>query len=296
MISSMTGFGRSSLRLASIGFELEIRSVNQRHLEARVRVPPLLASFEPELRARIQRRLQRGKVDLSVSIASDAAASPRVELDRAVAESYARASRELAAIQGVAGALSVDALIALPGVARLSEPELPADRLLEALLGAADRALDALAAMRAAEGQAIERDLLARLAAVEALTASIEQRSHGVRESVCERLRKRTEQLRLETGLLDEARLHQEIALAADRLDVAEELVRLRSHVDQFREIVRGAAADAPVGRRLEFLLQELAREANTIGSKCGDAPIAHHVVELKTELERIREQVQNVE
>jgi uncharacterized protein (TIGR00255 family) len=292
----MTGFGRSSLRLASIGFELEIRSVNQRHLEARVRVPPLLASFEPELRARIQRRLQRGKVDLSVAIASDAAVSQRVAFDLAVAEGYARASRELAAIPGVAGALSVDALIALPGVARLSEPELPADRLLEALLGAADRALDALAAMRAAEGQAIERDLLARLAAVEALAASIEQRSHGVRESVCERLRKRTEQLRLETGLLDEARLYQEIALAADRLDVAEELVRLRSHVDQFRAIVRGASADAPVGRRLEFLLQELAREANTIGSKCGDAPIAHQVVELKTEIERIREQVQNVE
>ena len=117
-----------------------------------------------------------------------------------------------------------------------------------------------------------------------------------VRAASRERLRKRTEQLRSETGLLDEARLYQEIVLAADRLDVSEEIVRLRSHLSQFREIVRTAGADQPVGRQLDFLLQEFGREANTIGSKGGDAPIAHEVVELKTELERIREQVQNIE
>jgi uncharacterized protein (TIGR00255 family) len=117
-----------------------------------------------------------------------------------------------------------------------------------------------------------------------------------VREAARERLRKRTEQLELETGIIDEARLHHEIVLAADRLDVSEEIVRLRSHVDQFREIVSGAASGAPVGRRLDFLMQEFGREANTIGSKGNDSPIAHQVVELKTEIERMREQVQNVE
>ena len=113
---------------------------------------------------------------------------------------------------------------------------------------------------------------------------------------VRDRLKKRTEQLRLETGLLDEARLHQEIVMAADRLDVTEEIVRLRSHIEQFREIVQAAGVGVPVGRRLEFLLQEFGREANTVGSKGSDAPIAHDVVELKAELERIREQVQNIE
>jgi uncharacterized protein (TIGR00255 family) len=135
-----------------------------------------------------------------------------------------------------------------------------------------------------------------RLDRVEALANSIELRSGQVGDAVRDRLRKRTEQLRLETGLLDEARLHQEIVIAADRLDVTEEIVRLRSHIEQFREIVQAAGVGSPVGRRLDFLLQEFGREANTIGSKGSDAPIAHDVVELKAELERIREQVQNIE
>jgi uncharacterized protein (TIGR00255 family) len=181
-------------------------------------------------------------------------------------------------------------------VARLAEPEFPADELLDALLGGVDRALDALVAMRASEGKAIGRDLMLRLDRVEALADSIEQRSELVCVAVRERLKKRTEQLRLETGLLDEARLHQEIVIAADRLDVTEEIVRVRSHIEQFREIVQAAGVGVPVGRRLDFLLQEFGREANTIGSKGSDAPIAHDVVELKAELERIREQVQNIE
>jgi uncharacterized protein (TIGR00255 family) len=117
-----------------------------------------------------------------------------------------------------------------------------------------------------------------------------------VQEAVRDRLRRRTEQLRLETGLVDEARLHQEIVIAADRLDVTEELARLRSHIGQFRSVMEGAVAGDPVGRRLDFLLQEMGREANTVGSKASDAPIAHRVVDLKTEFEKIREQVQNIE
>jgi uncharacterized protein (TIGR00255 family) len=147
--------------------------------------------------------------------------------------------------------------------------------------------------MRAAEGEALDRELRGRLARIDALTSDVESRSADVQRSVRERLRKRADQLRDETGLLDEARLHQEIVLAADRLDVTEETVRMRSHTAQFRAILESSGA---VGRRLDFLLQEMGREANTIGSKGGDAPIAHQVVELKTELERIREQVQNVE
>jgi uncharacterized protein (TIGR00255 family) len=128
------------------------------------------------------------------------------------------------------------------------------------------------------------------------LSHSLEARSGAVRDAARERLRKRAEQLNLETGILDEARLHQEIVIAADRLDITEEIVRLRSHVDQFREIVAAGGRGSPVGRRLDFLMQEFAREANTIGSKGNDSPVAHQVVELKTELERMREQVQNIE
>jgi len=292
----MTGFGRASVRLGSLGFEVEVRSVNHRHLDARVRVPRILSNCEADLRARIQQRIGRGKVDLSIVASDDSSASARVQVDRGVAEEYSRAARDLAGLDGVEGSLTVDTLIGLPGVARLTEPELPLDELLGALLVGVDQALDALVAMRASEGKAIERDLMSRIDRVESLAESIEARSGLVGDVVRDRLRKRTEQLRLETGLLDEARLHQENVMAADRLAVTEEIVRLRSHIDQFREILQSAGVDAPVGRRLEFLLQEFGRETNTIGSKASDAPIAHDVVELKSELERIREQALNIE
>jgi uncharacterized protein (TIGR00255 family) len=296
MILSMTGFGRASLRLASLGFDIEVRSVNHRHLDTRVRLPRILSTCEADLRARVQQKISRGKIDLIIATSDDSSVSARVDIDRGVAAEYGRVARELSSLDGVEGSLTIDTLVGLPGVARLVEPEFPADELLDALLGGVDQALVALVAMRASEGKAIEQDLMSRLDQVETLAECINQRSGIVGETVRERLRKRSEQLRSETGLLDEARLHQEIVIAADRLDVTEEIVRLRSHIEQFREIVQGAGPGAPVGRRLDFLLQEFGREANTIGSKGTDAPIAHDVVELKTELERIREQVQNIE
>lgn len=296
MIQSMTGFGRASIRVDVADYDIEVRSLNSRHLDARVRTPRALVMFESDLKARIQQRVGRGKVDLSVLIAEGAPPPVTVAVDLDVAQEYARAAEQLAEIDGLSGTLSIDTLVSLPGVMKLSEPELAAERLGEALREGADCALDALESMRSSEGAAIERDLLARMDRVEKLAVSIERRSGDVREAVTARLRKRTEQLREETGLLDESRLHQEIVIAADRLDITEELVRLRSHIEQFRAIVASGGVGNPVGRRLDFLMQEFVREANTIGSKGSDAPIAHDVVELKTELERIREQVQNIE
>jgi uncharacterized protein (TIGR00255 family) len=292
----MTGFGRASVRSGDLRFEFEARSVNHRHLDARVRMPRILSQLEGAIRERIAARIGRGKVDLHVALPEGAELSARVEVDAEAAAQYARAAETLAAFDEVSGTLSVDALISLPGVTRLVEPELSGDELLPDLTAGADAALEALDEMRRNEGAAIERDLETRLARVESMTQSLAGRSDVVRDAARERLRKRTEQLALETGLLDEGRLHQEIAIAIDRLDITEELVRLESHVAQFRAIVASGGPDQPIGRRLDFLLQEFGREANTIGSKGNDAPIAHEVVELKTEIERMREQVQNVE
>jgi uncharacterized protein (TIGR00255 family) len=292
----MTGYGRTSVSVASIRLEIEVRSVNHRHLDARVRLPRILSAFESDLKSRIQHRIGRGKVDMSITFPEGGSPPARLEIDRGVAEEYARVAAQLGAVDGVGGALSVDTLVGLPGVARLVDPELPIEDFIDALNDGVDEALDALVTMRSAEGQAIERDLLSRIERVESAADSLERRSGVVCEAVRERLRKRTQQLQLETGLLDEGRLHQEIVIAADRLDVTEEIVRLRSHADQFREIVGSAGIGHPVGRRLDFLLQEFGREANTIGAKGSDAPISHEIVALKTELERIREQVQNVE
>jgi uncharacterized protein (TIGR00255 family) len=292
----MTGFGRSSVRVGSLQLDIEVKSVNHRHLDTHVRVPRILSACETDLQTRIQSRIGRGKVDMTVTATEGGSPPTRLAIDMSVAEEYVRVAGELAAVDGVGGVLSVDTLVGLPGVARLVEPELPVDEFVDALNHGVDEALDALVAMRSAEGQVIARDLLSRLEQIESLVDALEQRSDVVREAALERLHKRAKQLQLETGLLDEARLHQEIVIAADRSDVTEEIVRLRSHAEQFREIIGSAGTGNPVGRRLDFLLQEFGREANTIGAKGSDAPISHEVVSLKTELERIREQVQNVE
>jgi uncharacterized protein (TIGR00255 family) len=296
MIHSMTGFGNVQFRVDGWTFELEMRSVNHRHFDARIRLPRPLANLEPDVRARLSARLARGKIDLAVMAPEGGAPAPRLEVDLAAAREYLAAGRALAQTDGVRGELDAASLLSLPGVSRFVEPVLADGLLRERMLAAVDEGIEALFAMRASEGAALGRDLRARLARVVELASEVEQRSGLVQESVRERLRKRARQLAAETGLLDEARLHQEVAIAAERMDVTEELVRLRSHVDQFRELIDAAGPGRPVGRQLEFLLQELVREANTIGSKGSDAPIAHWVVELKTELERLREQVQNVE
>ncbi len=297
MIQSMTGFGSASFSIEGAAFQLELRSVNHRHLDARVRLPRVLAVLEPDIRARIAARFSRGKFDCSViSAVGELGPATRVEIDRDVAKLYLEAAAELTAQGGASGSLDVGTLLGLPGVANTREPEFSEAVIRAEALVAVDTALDGLSAMRKSEGESLARDLQERLAHVASLASTIEGRSDSVVSAVQERLRKRMRQLEVETGILDEARLHQEIVLHAERLDITEEVVRLRSHVDQFRANLAQAGTGQPVGRRLEFLLQELSREANTIGSKGNDAPIAHQVVDLKTELERIREQVQNVE
>ena len=294
MIRSMTGFGRASFQVDALVFDVEVRAVNHRYLDVRARLPRLLSALESKVRARVQARFDRGKVDLTVT-APAAGRPPAVGVDTAAARGYLDAAAVLRS-EGVPGELEIGTILTLPGVARVEEPEVAPDVLNDALLAGVDEAIGALDTMRVAEGAALERDLLARVAVVAAASKRIEGRSGEVQRMVRERLQRRAEQLAQETGLRDEARLHQELVIAADRLDITEELVRLQSHVDQFRTILAGAQPGNPVGRRLDFLLQEFGREANTVGSKASDAPVAHEIVDLKAEIERLREQVQNVE
>lgn len=295
-IRSMTGFGSASFTIGGVAFEVEIRTVNHRHLDLRLKLPRQFVGCEGDVRARVPRRLGRGKVDLSVNLAAGAAPASVLEIDEEVAKQYVDAARQLSRKFEVTGALDATALIGMPGVTRFVEPGLEEDELSRVLCDAVDRALSAVDEARLTEGAATLADFKKRLATVADLVERLDSRSDLVRESAKERLRKRAGQLELETGVVDEARLHQEIVIAADRLDVSEEVSRLRSHVEQFHSIVSSAGPDQMVGRRLDFLLQELGREANTVGSKANDASLAHDVVELKTELERIREQVQNIE
>ncbi|HIF95288.1 MAG TPA: YicC family protein [Myxococcales bacterium] len=295
MIYSMTGFGRARREAGGLGLEVEMRSVNHRHLDLRVRLPRILADQESTLKKRIQTGLSRGKVDVTVSLTMTNA-KPVLEFDEGIAAQYVEASNLLRERHSLTDALDVASLLGLPGVTRVVEAGVDAEVFLAPLEGAIDEALEAMIAMRATEGESLATELEGRLSTISALAEAFERRAEEVLVIAKQRLTKRTEQIRQDVGLLDDARLHQEIVIAADRLDITEELVRLQSHVAQFRQTLSSAGPGQPVGRRLDFLLQELGREANTVGSKANDAPLAQDVVELKTELERIREQVQNIE
>ena len=288
----MTGFGRGEAALAGGAVRAEVRSVNSRHLDVRVRLPRDLGAFELRVRECASRFFQRGQVDVALRLPRELESAAEVEIDTAVAGRYAAAADELARGLGLAGGLPLATLLGLPGVARLRERELDPEALASALLAAVEAACADAVGMRQREGAALERELRARLAALLARAARIEARSDEVARAQRERLSKRLAAAAPDVEL-DERRLEQEVVFYVDRMDVTEEIVRLRSHCEQF-----GGALDAGagVGRKLEFLLQEMLREVNTIGSKAADAPIAHDVVELKAELEKLREQVQNVE
>ncbi len=299
MIHSMTGFGRSRFEVAGRTFDIEIRSVNHRHIDLRVRLPRFLAEGESLVKSMVQKGVGRGKVDVVIAPSSQSAemsAASVVQVDEMLADRYLAAARSLARRGELETALDISTLMTLPGVTKLAEVSVESEELDKALRAGVQEALDAFVEMRAIEGGGLSREILGRLDTIENLVDSLSARAGQVLEVAKERLRKRTEQIRQETGLLDEARLHQEIVIAADRLDITEELVRLRSHIEQFRAVLGSAREEGPVGRRLDFLLQEFGREANTVGSKGSDASIAHQVVELKSEIERIREQVQNIE
>ncbi len=291
----MTGFGRATREQGGVGLEVEARSVNHRHLDLRIRLPRALADQETGLKQRVASRLSRGKVDVTVNLVLGTATT-RLEIDEAIAAQYVEAAGRLRAAHALGDGLDVSSLLSLPGVTNLVETEVDPEQLVAPLEAAIDEAVGALIAMRVTEGESLAAEFEGRLQTVSGLADAFEARANEVVEVAKQRLRKRAEQIEREVGLMDEARLHQEIVIAADRLDITEELVRLRSHVDQFRETLAAAGPGEPVGRRLDFLLQELGRETNTVGSKANDAPLAQDVVELKTELERIREQVQNVE
>ncbi len=296
MIHSMTGFGRASAEVGRTRFDLEVRSVNHRYLDVRVRVPRFCSALELEVRGLVQQRFDRGKVDLTIQVPPGAVTAPRVEMDAGVAAQYVNLGAQLQREHDLPGGLDVSALLMLPGVARTVEEEIPEEETRSALFALTEEALTALEAMRVSEGEALEKDLRARLSTVEALATQLEGQAEAMVAATKAKLVLRARELREEIGDMDERRLHQEVVMAAERLDVTEEIVRLKSHVAQFRDTLDGTERGRPGGRRLDFLCQELSREANTIGSKGNDAAVAHAVVELKTEIERIREQVQNVE
>ena len=292
MVLSMTGYGRAQQVLGGREITMELRSVNARYFEYSSRLPRTCAFLEDPLKRLTAEKVHRGKVELALTIQNVTASDAVVQADYALAESYRRALAALAQRLDVKDDVTVMALARFPDV--LTQTAAPADPdvLWADVSAVAGQALEAFVGMRAAEGAKLKADVESRLAVVEDLVGQIEQGSAGRVQAYTERLYARLQEL-LADRSIDEARILTEAALFADKTAIDEETVRLHSHVAQFREILQ---LEEPIGRKLDFLTQELNREANTIGSKCQDAALTRLVVTLKSEIEKIREQIQNIE
>jgi uncharacterized protein (TIGR00255 family) len=288
---SMTGFGLGEAPLGAGKLAVEIRGVNHRFLDVRVRVPRELGDLAAFVEQVAREKLTRGRYEVAMRVDGVALGTPVLDRDRARA-AY-RALCDLRDELAPASEVPLSLLGAIPDLF-VSTVDREIDRLRDATRAAFDAAANALDAMRGREGQALRDDLVKRLDRVRRLGKDIERRAPEVIETHRRRLRERADRLRAATEIdLDASRLEQEIAMFAERSDICEELTRLESHSVQFAGLL---ASDGAIGRRLDFLLQEMAREANTVGAKSPDAQIAHAVVEMKAEIERMREQVQNVE
>ncbi|PIE19899.1 MAG: YicC family protein [Proteobacteria bacterium] len=293
-VMSMTGFGTSTATASGRTYRIDVKSVNHKNLSVRLHLPTELAVAEVSARQLLRDRLQRGAVDVSVKLQSAGTAEPEVVVDRASAVALMKALQDLATHCGTHSP-TLDVVLRYGDVIEVRKPELSADDASAVLIGGLGRALDQVLEMRRAEGQALAEDLLARVATLGEVADAVEAAAPEVLAAQENRLRQRLDGARAKLGVeLDEARVATELAVFADRYDITEEIVRARTHLARFRDTLTCGGGDER-GKRLDFLSQELLREFNTIGSKCRDAGIAGKVVDAKVELEKIREQAQNI-
>lgn len=292
MLKSMTGYGRCQDIVAGKDITVEIKAVNHRYFEFSARVSRGYTFLEDKLKFYVQSRVSRGKVDVLVTINSVDDGAVEVELNRQLAQSYIAALRQLSSEFGLRDDISVSSVARYPDLFAVKKAQLDEDEVWNAVSDVAGRAVDRFISMREAEGKSMLNDVESRLQTILGSVEEVEKRSPETLAAYTERLRTRIEEL-LGDAKVDEQRLLTECAIFADRVAVDEETVRLRSHIEQFRRIVE---SEEPVGRKLDFIVQEMNREANTIGSKAQNTSVAHTVVEIKAELEKIREQIQNIE
>jgi uncharacterized protein (TIGR00255 family) len=289
----MTGYAAAAFTSEESAVSIEIRTVNSRSLDLSLRVSPGDTGLEERVRSLISKRLARGRVEVKIQIGSAAGEAGAVEVDLARARAVMAALTRLREEFAFTAEPSLELLVGCGGVLRAAEAATDAERHWPAVETGLKRALDELEAMRRREGDHLAQDLLARLAQVDDALQEIAARSDGLTALIQQRLKERMAVITRGVVDLDPTRLAQEAAFLADRSDISEEVVRAESHLRQFRDTM---GSPEPAGRKLNFLLQELNREFNTMGSKIGDADAAHRVVDVKSELEKIREQVQNIE
>ncbi len=292
MVKSMTGYGRAEQTLHDRKITVELRSVNNRYLDCSVRMPRLYLFAEDAIKTMVQKSISRGKVDVFITLDASAAEQMKVTVNRAVADGYHTALKELAQTYGLQDDISVSLLSRFPDVLLVEKAEEDAEAVAKDICAVLEQALADFDQMRTREGQRLADDITSRAATIESLVSFVEERSPQTVSEYRNRLEERMREV-LENTQLDPSRILTEAAIFADKVAVDEETVRLRSHIAQLREMLSKGGA---TGRKLDFLIQEFNREANTIGSKCNDIQISRQVVDIKAEIEKIREQVQNIE
>ena len=292
MLKSMTGYGRCSDSVKGFEISFEIRSVNNRYLDTNIRLPRIYGYLEEKIKKAIQKKASRGKVDAFLTVERPAGEATEIVLDEALAAQYVGALRKIAENHGLRDDISVSSVARFSDIFSKKVKEDDEDAVWTAVEPVVEKALDAFLSMREKEGENLFRDLDARLDKMEQILEQIKAHSATALAEYREKLETRLKEYLADTQI-DEARLLTEVGIIADKIDTGEEITRLGSHIDQFRKLIR---QDTPSGRTMDFLTQELNREVNTIGSKCSQLAVTTLVIDAKNEIERIREQIQNIE
>mgnify|MGYP002585508085 FL=1 len=292
MIKSMTGYGGAKGSAEGLSVSIELKSVNNRYLDVSVKLPRTMLFAEEPIKAAVGRHISRGKVDVFVTVDQSSSDDMEVRVNEPLLKGYIEALSSAAEKFGLQNDMTVMSLCRLPDVLSTDRREIDSSALMTGITEILERALTEYDAMRLREGEKLRDDVLARLETISRLTGVVEENAPKTVAEYRARLEQKLQEV-LATANIDESRVLTEAAIFADKIAVDEETVRLRSHISQLRGLTNG---ESPAGRKMDFLIQELNREANTIGSKCQNADIAHVVVDLKAEIEKIREQIQNVE
>ena len=292
MIKSMTGFGAGDAETADFKVHIEVKAVNQRFLETNYHMPYSMNMFENQLTKKIKEYASRGKLDINIRFQDLRDKAVTVKVDKGLVAAYGQALQEISSQLELSAPVTAAQIASYPDVLKLNEENADLEAAQPVLMQAMEQALESFVAMREAEGQNIQRDLLARIDTLENFVGELEKLAPEIVAAYRQRLESLLREY-LAKEDIDESRIIQEVALFTDKVNYTEETVRLRSHFDQFRQII---TAGEPVGRKLDFLIQEMNREINTVASKANSAGAAQFVVDVKSEIEKIREQIQNIE
>ena len=292
MIKSMTGYGSAKATVEGLDISIELKSVNNRFLDSSVRLPRSFLFLEDKIKSLVQAHISRGKVDVYLSVDSSAAGEMTVKVNEALLQGYLDALAYIGQRFGLPNDASVMRVSRFPDVLTVEKKDLDADAILAGITPVVEAALVDFDDMRQREGERLKQDVLSRLDSIERMVSFVEEQAPQTVADYRSRLEQKMAEVLGSTGI-EEGRILAEAAVFADRVAVDEETVRLRSHISQLRTMLSGAS---PIGRKIDFLIQEFNREANTIGSKCQNSQITEVVVELKAEIEKIREQIQNIE